>query len=63
SKPVVRPYGIRIIKVEEKDGGGEKSLDQVRNAIQTILYRKELDKKYSAWIKELRKKAYIKIIF
>ncbi|MCJ7686471.1 MAG: peptidyl-prolyl cis-trans isomerase, partial [Desulfobacteraceae bacterium] len=45
SKPIVRPYGIRIIKVEEKDGGGEKSLDQVRNAIQTILYRKELDKK------------------
>ena len=63
SKPVIRPYGIRIIKVEEKDGGGEKSLDQVRNAIQTILYRKELNKKYSAWIKELRKKAYIKIIF
>jgi peptidyl-prolyl cis-trans isomerase SurA len=63
SKPIVRPYGIRIIKVEEKDGGGEKSFDQVRNAIQTILYRKELDKRYSAWIKDLRKKAYIKIIF
>ena len=63
SKPVIRPYGIRIIKVEEKDGGGEKSLEQVQNAIRTILYRKELDKKYSAWIKELRKKAYIKIIF
>ncbi|MBC8177118.1 MAG: peptidyl-prolyl cis-trans isomerase [Desulfobacteraceae bacterium] len=63
SKPIVRPYGIRIIKVEEKDGGGEKSFDQVRNAIQTILYRKELDKKYSAWIKDLRKKAYIKIVF
>ena len=63
SKPIIRPSGIKIIKVEEKDGGGEKSLEQVRNAIQTILYRKELDKKYSAWIKELRKKAYIKIIF
>jgi len=63
SGPIIRPYGIRIIKVEEKDGGGEKSLEQVRNAIQTILYRKELNKKYSAWIKALRKKAYIKIIF
>jgi len=63
SGPIIRPYGIRIIKVEEKDGGGEKSLEQVRNAIQAILYRKELDKKYSAWIKELRKKAYIKTIF
>ena len=63
SKPIIRPYGIKIIKVEEKDGGGEKSLEQVQNAIRTILYRKELDKRYSAWIKELRKKAYIKIIF
>ncbi len=63
SKPIIRPYGIKIIKVEEKDGGGEKSLEQVRNAIQTILYKKELNKRYSAWIKELRKKAYIKIIF
>lgn len=63
SKPIIRPSGIKIIKVEEKDGGGEKSLEQVRNAIQTILYKKELNKRYSAWIKELRKKAYIKIIF
>ena len=63
SKPIIRPYGIKIIKVEEKDGGGEKSLEQVQNAIRTILYRKELDKRYSAWIKELRKKSYIKIIF
>ena len=63
SKPIVRPYGVRIVKVEEKDGGGEKSLDQVRNAIQSILYRKDLARRYSAWIKELKNKAYIKIIF
>ena len=60
---IVKPSGIKIIKVVEKDGGVEKSLDQVRSAIRAILYKKELDKKYSAWIKELRKKAYIKIIF
>jgi peptidyl-prolyl cis-trans isomerase SurA len=63
SEPIIRPYGIRIVKVEEKDEGGVKSLEQVRNAISTILYRKELDKRYSVWIKELRKKAYTKIIF
>jgi len=63
SAPIIRPYGIRIIKVEEKTGGGLKSFEQVRNAITTALYRKKLDKKYSAWIKELRKKAYTKIIF
>lgn len=63
AKPIVKPDGIRIIKVVEKDGGGVKSLEQVRNAIQSILYRKELERRYSVWISELRKKAYTKIIF
>jgi len=63
SEPIIRPDGIRIIKVEEKDEEGVKSFEQVRNAIESIIYRKKLNKKYSAWIKELRKKAYTKIIF
>ena len=63
AKPIIKPDGIRIIKVAEKDGGGLKSLEQVRNAIQSILYREELERRYSAWISELRKKAYTKIIF
>ncbi|MFO7600415.1 MAG: peptidylprolyl isomerase [Candidatus Desulfacyla sp.] len=63
AKPIVKPDGIRIIKVVEKDGGGVKSLEQVRNEIQSILYREELERRYSAWISELRKKAYTKIIF
>jgi len=63
AKPIIRPDGIRIIRVVERDGGGVKSFEQVRNAIQSILYREELDRRYSAWIKELRKKAYTKIIF
>lgn len=61
--PIIGPNGIQIIKVVEKDKGGEKSFDQVKNSIQSILYRKKLDQKYSAWIKELREKAYTKIIF
>ena len=63
AEPIVKPDGIRIIKVVERDRGGVKSFEQVRNAIQSILYREELDRRYSAWIKELRKKAYTKIIF
>jgi peptidyl-prolyl cis-trans isomerase SurA len=63
AKPIIRPDGIRIIKVVERDGGGVKSLEQVRNAIQSILYREELERRYSAWISELRKRAYTKIIF
>ena len=61
--PIIGPNGIQIIKVVEKDKGGEKSFDQVKNAISATLYRKKLDQAYSAWIKDLREKAYVKIIF
>ena len=61
--PIVGPSGIQIIKVVEKDQGGEKSFDQVKNSIRSTLYRKKLNETYSAWIKGLREKAYTKIIF
>ena len=60
---IITPNGIRIMKVTEKDSGGVKSFEQAQDAIRSILYRKELDAKYTAWVNELRKKAYTKIIF
>ena len=60
---IITPNGIRIMKVTEKDSGGAKTFEQAENAIRSILYRKELDAKYTAWVNELRKKAYTKIIF
>ncbi len=60
---IISPNGIQILKVTEKDSGGVKSFEQVQDAIRSILYRKELDAKYAAWVKELRKNAYTKIIF
>ena len=60
---IIMPNGIRIMKVTEKDPGGEKSFEQAQDAIRSILYRKELDAKYAEWVKELRKKAYTKVIF
>lgn len=61
--PIIGLNGIQIIKVVEKDKGGEKSFDQVKNSISSTLYRKKLDLAYSEWIKDLREKAYVKIIF
>ena len=61
--PIVTPGGIQIIKVVEKDQGGEKSFEQVKNSIRSTLYRQALNEKYAEWIKELREKAYTKIIF
>jgi peptidyl-prolyl cis-trans isomerase SurA len=63
AEPIVRPDGIRIIKVVEREGEGVRPLEQVRNAIESTLYRQELEKRYSAWISDLRKKAYTKVIF
>jgi peptidyl-prolyl cis-trans isomerase SurA len=61
--PIVGPNGIQIIKVVEKDKGGEKSFDQVKDSIRSKIYRKKLNQAYAAWIKDLREKAYTKIIF
>ncbi len=61
--PIIGPNGIQIIKMVEKDKGGEKSFDRVKNSISSTLYRKKLDQAYSEWIKDLREKAYVKIIF
>ena len=61
--PIVRPNGIQIIKVVEKDEGGEKSFEKVKNAIRSSLYREKMNQAYDAWIKDLREKSYTKIIF
>ena len=63
SEPVRRPFGFQILKVLEKTGGALRPFPEVRNAIYDILYRREVDKRYSDWIKELREKAYTKIVF
>lgn len=63
SEPIARPSGMQIIKLVERQERRQKSLDEVRDAIFAILFREEVDKSYSLWIKELREKAYVKIIF
>jgi peptidyl-prolyl cis-trans isomerase SurA len=63
SEPIVRPAGIQIVKLISREKGNVKSLQEAKEAIYTILYRQEVNKRFSAWIKELREKAYTKIIF
>jgi len=60
---IVRPNGIQIVRLLQKQGGKMKPLDDLRDAIQGILYRQEVEKRYNDWIKELRERAYTKIIF
>ncbi len=63
SKPIFMPSGVQIIKLLEKHDKGVKALDEVKGYIQEALYREEINKRFTSWIKELRKEAFIKIIF
>lgn len=63
SEPVIRPNTIQIIKLVEKQEKRLKPVDEVRDAIYSALYREEVNKRYSSWIKGLREKAYTKIVF
>jgi peptidyl-prolyl cis-trans isomerase SurA len=60
---ILRPNGIQIIKVIENEKGQVKPFEEVKDAIQGILYQEEVNRRYTAWIDDLRKKSYTKIIF
>jgi peptidyl-prolyl cis-trans isomerase SurA len=60
---IVRPDGIQIIKMIDRDDGHGRSLEEARGAIYSILYQEEINRRYSSWIKELRERSYTKIIF
>ncbi|MBW1700887.1 MAG: peptidylprolyl isomerase [Deltaproteobacteria bacterium] len=60
---ITTPSGMKIIKLLEKQEKGVKTLEEARNAIYGNLYLEEVNKRYVSWIKELRKKAYIKVTF
>ena len=63
SKPIFMPSGVQIIKLIEKYDKGLKSLEEVKGYIHDTLYREELNKRFATWIQELRKTAFIKVIF
>jgi peptidyl-prolyl cis-trans isomerase SurA len=54
---------IQIIKLVKRTGGDVKSFAKVRDEIYETIYNKELEKRYSSFIKELRDKSFIKINF
>jgi peptidyl-prolyl cis-trans isomerase SurA len=62
SDPLVRPNGIQIIKVVKKQTGKIRSLEEMKEAIYGILYQEEVNRRYQAWIKELRDSAYTRVI-
>jgi peptidyl-prolyl cis-trans isomerase SurA len=54
--------GIQILKVTQKQVGKVKPLEEVKDAIYSELYRQEINRRYDAWIKELRENSYTRIL-
>ena len=63
TRPIIRPAGIQIVKLLERQDSIVKPFEEVREAIFEILYKEKINKRYSSWLKDLREKAYTKIIF
>jgi peptidyl-prolyl cis-trans isomerase SurA len=63
SGPIYRPYGVQILKIVARESGGVMPFEQVKETIYDVLYREEINRSYTHWIKELRDKAFTKIIF
>jgi len=60
---IIRPEGVQIIKLVKREKGETKTFEETKEAIYSILYREEINKRYMSWIKEQRESSYTKIIF
>jgi peptidyl-prolyl cis-trans isomerase SurA len=63
SNPILMSNGVQVIKLLQRKKGKNRSFEEVKNAIYAVLYREEVNRRYEAWIKELREHCYTKIIF
>ncbi len=63
SEVIETPYGFQIIQLAEKETMGVKPFDQVKDEIRDVLYRKQINQRYEAWVDSLREKAYIKVTY
>jgi len=55
--------GIHIIKVTEVSMTPPRSLDEVRESIRRMLYKREVDFRYREWLSSLRERSYVKIVY
>lgn len=61
SSVVLSPAGLHIIKLEEKTQESGKPFEEVRDAIEDLLYKKKSDERFAQWVKDLRDAAAIEI--
>jgi peptidyl-prolyl cis-trans isomerase SurA len=63
SELIIRQNGVQIIKVLSREGGEEKGLEEVKEAVYSAIYQEEVNERYASWIKQLRDRSYTRIIF
>ena len=61
SNVIESSIGFHIIQVIDRRGGSVKAIDSVREEIREKIEREKMEKKFSEWLDELRKKSHIEI--
>jgi parvulin-like peptidyl-prolyl isomerase len=61
SNIIKTPYAFHIIKVLERESPGVKDLLEVKDEIENMLLNKAVERRYSAWLKELRNNYPVKV--
>ena len=60
--PALTPEGIQLIQMVERRSGQARSFEEAAPEIRRVLQQKEMEKRFSEWVKTLREKAHIKIM-
>lgn len=60
AEPLDLDAAVFVLKVDEHTQSGGRSLNEVRNEVETILRNKEFDRLVTAWMKRLREKAFVR---
>jgi len=61
SNIIKTPYGFHIIKVLKREPPGVKDLLEVEGKIENMLLNKAVERRYTAWLKELRNDYPVKV--
>lgn len=62
SEVVETEQGYQIFYVEEVISAGGKTMDEAKQEIQEKLFAEDVDRKYKAWLKNLRESAHVQIM-
>src|SRR5512138_311774 len=61
SELISTPAGLHIIKLEEKAPAKVKPFEEVKGAIEELLYRKKSEERFNQWTADLRKAATVEV--